>query len=54
VLHLGALGDRYGRKLILCLGVTLSIPACLLAAYAPSDEVLFIARVFAQYRAQDP
>jgi len=45
VLYLGALGDRYGRKLMLILGMALSIPACLLAAYAPSDGVLFIARV---------
>src|SRR5277367_2095961 len=36
VLYLGALGDRYGRKMMLVLGVTLSVPACLLAAYAPS------------------
>jgi DHA2 family multidrug resistance protein-like MFS transporter len=45
VLWLGALGDRYGRKMMLLLGVTLSVPACLLAAYAPSDDVLFIARL---------
>src|SRR5437867_11707365 len=45
VLYLGALGDRYGRKLMLVLGMLLSIPACLLAAYAPSDTVLFAARV---------
>jgi len=45
VLYLGALGDRYGRKLMLILGMALSIPACLLAAYAPSDGVLFVARV---------
>ena len=45
VLYLGALGDRYGRKLMLILGVSLSVPACLLAAYAPTDTVLFIARV---------
>ena len=43
VLWLGALGDRHGRKLMLVLGVGLSIPACVLAAYAPSDEVLFAA-----------
>ena len=45
VLWLGALGDRYGRKTMLVLGVTLSVPACLLAAWAPSDTVLFIARL---------
>ena len=45
VLYLGALGDRYGRKLMLVLGMALSLPACLLAAYAPSDGVLFAARV---------
>jgi EmrB/QacA subfamily drug resistance transporter len=45
VLYFGAVGDRYGRKLMLVLGMTLSIPACLLAAWAPSDEVLFLARV---------
>ena len=45
VLYLGALGDRYGRKLMLLLGVGLSIPACLLAAYAPGDEVLALARI---------
>jgi MFS transporter, DHA2 family, multidrug resistance protein len=45
VLYLGALGDRYGRKLMLLLGMALSVPACFLAAYAPSDEVLFLARL---------
>jgi len=45
VLYLGALGDRHGRKLMLIVGTGLSIPACLLAAYAPSDTVLFIARL---------
>jgi MFS transporter, DHA2 family, multidrug resistance protein len=45
VLYLGAVGDRYGRKLMLILGMVLSVPACLLAAWAPSDEVLFFARV---------
>jgi DHA2 family multidrug resistance protein-like MFS transporter len=45
VLYLGAVGDRYGRKLLLVLGMVLSVPACLLAAYAPSDEVLFAARL---------
>ncbi|HEX5089555.1 MAG TPA: MFS transporter [Nocardioides sp.] len=45
VIYLGGLGDRYGRKLMLVLGVSLSVPACLLAAYAPSDNVLVVARV---------
>jgi DHA2 family multidrug resistance protein-like MFS transporter len=45
VLYLGALGDRYGRKLMLVLGTGLAVPMSLLAAYAPSDEVLFVARV---------
>ena len=45
VLYLGALGDRYGRKLMLVLGMALSVPACLLAAYAPTDGLLFAARV---------
>jgi MFS transporter, DHA2 family, multidrug resistance protein len=46
VLYLGALGDRYGRKLMLILGTGLAIPASLLAAFAPSIAVLFIARLF--------
>ncbi len=45
VLYLGAVGDRYGRKMMLVLGTALAIPMSLLAAYAPSDEVLFVARV---------
>jgi MFS transporter, DHA2 family, multidrug resistance protein len=45
VLYLGAIGDRYGRKMMLILGVGLSIPACILAAWAPTDEVLVLARL---------
>ena len=45
VLYFGAIGDRYGRKLMLLVGTALAIPASLLAAWAPSDEVLFGARV---------
>ena len=45
VLWLGAIGDRYGRKMLLLLGVGLSIPFCLLAAFAPSIEVLIVARI---------
>src|SRR4051794_5418143 len=45
VLWLGALGDRYGRKAMLLLGTGLAIPMSLLAALAPSDVVLVIARI---------
>jgi MFS family permease len=44
VLYFGAVGDRYGRKLLLVLGMILTIPADCLAAWAPSIEVLFGAR----------
>lgn len=45
VLYLGAVGDRYGRKLMLLLGILLSVPACLLAAFAWDDWVLVVARI---------
>ena len=45
VLYFGAIGDRYGRKLMLILGMAISLPAALLAAFAPSAEVLFGARL---------
>ncbi|MCO5314883.1 MAG: MFS transporter [Solirubrobacterales bacterium] len=45
VLYLGALGDRYGRKMMLVLGTAIAIPASLAAAFAPSVEVLFLARL---------
>jgi MFS transporter, DHA2 family, multidrug resistance protein len=45
VLYLGAVGDRYGRKTLLLLGMALTIPLAVLAALAPTAEVLFIARV---------
>ena len=44
-LYLGALGDRYGRKMMLILGTLLAIPATLLAAFAPTVNVLFAARL---------
>ncbi len=45
VLYLGALADRYGRKLAMVAGATLSIPAACLAAWAPDPQVLVVARV---------
>jgi DHA2 family multidrug resistance protein-like MFS transporter len=45
VLYLGAVGDRYGRKLLLILGMILTVPADCLAAWAPSEEVLIAARI---------
>ena len=45
VLWLGALGDRYGRKMMLLLGTALAIPASLLAALSPTIEVLILARI---------
>jgi MFS transporter, DHA2 family, multidrug resistance protein len=45
VLWFGALGDRYGRKMMIVLGMTLAIPASLVAGLAPSDTILFAARV---------
>jgi len=45
VLWLGALGDRYGRKLMIVLGMVLSLPASIVAGFAPTDTVLFVARV---------
>src|SRR5271166_5611699 len=41
VLYFGAVGDRYGRKLLLMIGMCLTVPADCLAAWAPSIGVLF-------------
>jgi EmrB/QacA subfamily drug resistance transporter len=51
VLWLGALGDRYGRKMMLLLGIGLSVPACLIAAFAGSIEVLIAGRVIGGFSA---
>ncbi len=45
VLYLGAIGDRYGRKLLFVLGALMSVPTAFLAAYAPNAEVLAVARL---------
>ncbi len=46
VLYLGALGDRHGRKLMLSLGMLLTIPASIISAWAPNPEILIFGRVF--------
>ena len=46
VLYLGAIGDRYGRKLLLLLGMALTVPASLLSAYSTDPTLLIGARVF--------
>jgi MFS transporter, DHA2 family, multidrug resistance protein len=51
VLWLGALGDRYGRKQIAIIGVTLAIPAALLSGFAGSIEILIFARLFGGFAA---
>ena len=45
VLYFGALGDRYGRKMMLLAGTALAIPFSLLAAWAPNVPVLVLARI---------
>jgi DHA2 family multidrug resistance protein-like MFS transporter len=45
VLYFGAVGDRYGRKGILLVGMAVTIPADIVAAFAPSIGVLFTARI---------
>ena len=45
VLYFGAIGDRYGRKLLLVVGMAVSLPAALIAAFAPSVQLLMAGRV---------
>ena len=45
VLYFGAIGDRYGRKRLLVLGMILTVPVDCLAAWAPNVPVLILARV---------
>jgi len=47
VLYFGALGDRFGRKLLFKLGAFFSIPTALLSAYAPTVEMLIAGRFLA-------
>lgn len=45
VLWFGALGDRYGRKKMIVIGMSLAMPASLVAGLAPTTEVLIGARI---------
>ena len=45
VLWFGAIGDRYGRKRMIVGGMLLSLPASVVAGFAPTDTLLFLARV---------
>src|SRR6187431_3797251 len=51
VLWLGALGDRYGRKLMCTVGVIIAMPAAIVAGFAPSIEVLIGARLLGGFAA---
>lgn len=46
VLYLGAIGDRHGRRRMLLLGLTLTVPASAMSAWAPTTEVLVAGRIF--------
>ena len=45
VLYFGALGDRYGRKQMLLLGLLITLPAAAVSAWAPSVEILIGGRL---------
>ena len=45
VLYLGAIGDRYGRKLLLMVGMLITIPFAMISAWAPNPEVLIASRL---------
>ena len=45
VLYLGSIGDRFGRKLLFVAGAVLTVPMAMLAAWAPTPEVLTLARL---------
>ena len=51
VLYLGALGDRYGRKMMLLTGLVIGIPAALMSAFATNIELLAISRLIGGFAA---
>ncbi|MDO9486682.1 MAG: MFS transporter [Actinomycetota bacterium] len=51
VLYLGAIGDRYGRKMLFVLGAVLTVPTACMAAWAPSADFLAFARLCSGFAA---
>lgn len=51
VLYLGALGDRYGRKMMLLAGLILGVPAAFMSAFSPTVEMLAISRLIGGFAA---
>jgi DHA2 family multidrug resistance protein-like MFS transporter len=51
VLYLGALGDRYGRKMMLLTGLVIGIPAAFMSAFASNIELLAISRLIGGFAA---
>ncbi len=51
VLYLGALGDRYGRKMMLLLGLIIGVPAAFMSALSPSIEMLAFSRLIGGFAA---
>ena len=51
VLYLGAIGDRYGRKMLFVIGAVLTVPTAMLSAWAPNAEFLATARLLSGFAA---
>lgn len=51
VLYLGAIGDRYGRKNMLLIGLIAGIPAAIMSALAPTVEILALSRLLGGFAA---
>ena len=51
VLYLGALGDRYGRKMMLLTGLILGVPAAFMSALSPNIEMLALSRLIGGFAA---
>ena len=51
VLYLGAIGDRYGRKMLFVLGAILTVPTACMAAWAPNADFLVFARLCSGFAA---